>query len=162
MGGRTSRTMQINLIDQETHAELVRLFEDYPALRLQNNGYEYLKPEVRGAHTTQIARIEAILKKHVTGFIEFYNFRLNRHAEIVLRFEYNWGAEDRILNFRGVGYLTLDHLRDGFPELTEPEPTEPEQPSEAQEIQPRTDENENQITVSCGSAPTQVCPPIFS
>jgi hypothetical protein len=106
--------MQITRIDQQTHDELKRLFEDNPELRLQNRGYEYIGCAVREAKAPQLARIAEILKQHITGFHEFHNFRTGKEGEIVLRFDYDWGAEDKTLRFCGVGYLPLDHLRDGF------------------------------------------------
>lgn len=112
--------MQITLIDQETYDELRQLCEDNPELRLQNIGYQYLRPEVREAKAPQIARITEILKRHIMGFLEFHNFKTGKDGEIVLRFDYDWGAENQTMSFRGVGYLPLDQLRDGFPREATP------------------------------------------
>jgi hypothetical protein len=103
--------MKIHFISPELHAELTTLCTEHPELCFQNVGYQYLGREVLGAKAEQLARIEAILKEHVIGFHQFFNFRRGKDGEIVLRFDYNWGA-----SFTGVGYLLLDHLRDGFPE----------------------------------------------
>lgn len=107
--------MQIIRITPEIHAELTALFNDNPELCFQNVGYQYLKSEVCEAKAPQIARITEILKEHVTGFVKFFNFRKDKKG-IVLRFDYDWGAEDNGRHFIGVGYLPLDSMRDGFPE----------------------------------------------
>ncbi len=107
--------MQIKIITPELHAELAGLAADHPELCFQNVGYQYLGREVREAKAPQIDRIKAILKEHVVGFVEFFNFRNDKDRGLTLRFDFNWGAEDHSLHFVGVGYLPLDHLRDGFP-----------------------------------------------
>jgi len=105
--------MKIILITPEIHAELTALFNDNPELCFQNNGYQYLHPDV--LKTEAALRVTEILKEHVIGFVKFFNFRKEKTG-IVLRFDYNWGAEDNGRHFTGVGYLKLDHLRHGFPE----------------------------------------------
>lgn len=107
--------MKIKFITPELHAELTALADAHPELCFQNVGYQYLDPEVREAKAPQIARICEILNEHVVGFSKFFHFRRDE-AGIVLRFDYNWGAAGNTMPFIGVGYLPLDHLRDGFPE----------------------------------------------
>lgn len=107
--------MKIKFITTELHAELTKLAADHPELVFQNHGYQYIGREVREAKAEQLARIKEILKEHIVGFVEFFNFRLDKEG-IVLRFDYNWGASEGTLHYVGVGYLPLDHLRDGFPE----------------------------------------------
>ena len=34
--------------------------------------------------------------------------------KIVIRFNYNWGAEDNTMSFTGVGYVLLEELLTGF------------------------------------------------
>ena len=104
--------MRITLITPEIHAELLGLLNDHPELRFQNNGYEYLSREVQEAKAEQIARISAILKDHVEGFVKFFNFNVGKDGAIRLRFDYVW---DPHTGFVGVGYLNVDRLRDGFP-----------------------------------------------
>ncbi len=106
--------MKITLITPELHAELTALADTYPDLVFQNVGYEYIGREKREVCAPQITRIEEILKAHIVGFSRFFNFRRD-NEELVLRFDFDWGAEDGSLHFVGVGYLPLDHLRDGFP-----------------------------------------------
>lgn len=107
--------MRIKPITPELHNELRSLFEQHPELRLQNNGYEYLSREVQQAKAAEIARIEAILKEHVLGFVKFFNFKTREERTIVLRFDYDWAADGGSTHFTGVGYLPLDHLLHGFP-----------------------------------------------
>lgn len=110
--------MQIKLITQEVYEELEKLQIEHPELTFQNVGYQYIGREVRDGKAKEIARIEDILKEHVTGFGEFFNFQLrdkgNATRDTFLRFDYNWGAADNTLWFRGVGYLNLRELRDGL------------------------------------------------
>lgn len=108
--------MKIKFLTPELHEELQQIQADYPALTFQNVGYQYLKPEVREAHKEPIDRISAILREHVIGFSEFYNFRHDKEGAVVLRFNYNWGAENDSMHYQGVGYAKLDHLLHGFPE----------------------------------------------
>lgn len=103
--------MNIKLISSELHAELTTIFNEHPELCFQNEGYQYVGRHIREAKAEQLARIEEILKEHVEGFANFFNFRKGKEGQIVLRFDYAWGP-----HFTGVGYLPLDHLRDGFPE----------------------------------------------
>lgn len=108
--------MKIKLLTPELYEELQTIQADYPELTFQNKGYQYLSPEVWEAHKEQIDRITEILREHVTGFSEFYNFRLNKEDAVVLRFNYNWGAAEDTLYYQGVGYVTLDQLLHGFQE----------------------------------------------
>lgn len=107
--------MKIKLISGEVHAELQDLFDEYPDLCLQNQGYEYLSPAVRERRAEQISRIGEILREHVAGFAKFHNFKMEKTGHILLRFDYDWGAGDNSHHFVGVGYVRLDDLRDGFP-----------------------------------------------
>jgi hypothetical protein len=111
--------MNIALIQPETHAELAAIAFEHPALCLQNEGYEYLSPSVRADKEKQIQRIESILREHIAGFSRFHNFKRSRDNRLCLRFDYDWGAANHSMRFIGVGYLLLDHLRDGFPPSTE-------------------------------------------
>lgn len=108
--------MKIKLITPARHAELTKLAADHPELVFDNVGYQYLRAAIREDKALPIARIEEILKEHVIGFSRFFNFRRRVDGGLALRFDYNWGAEDASRYFIGVGYLLLDHLRDGFPE----------------------------------------------
>lgn len=113
--------MEIKFITPELHAELAAIADNYPALVFNNYGYVYIKPAIREQHAEQIRRISEILKEHVVGFVEFFNFRRD-DGNLVLRFDYNWGAANNSMYFVGVGYLHLDHLLNGFPEDHPPLP----------------------------------------
>lgn len=103
--------MTIELITSEEHAKLMDIFNKYPALRLQNNGYEYLKKDnLTEEDNAKIKEIEEILKKSIEGFVKFSNFRLsNQSQEIQIRFQYHYSP-----SFTGVGYILLDELLNGF------------------------------------------------
>lgn len=104
--------MKIELITQETHEKLKRIFENHPALTLQNNGYEYLdKRKFTPEDEAAFKETSEILKKHVHGFSKFHNFRLSKNGRIQLRFNYAWDER-----FTGVGYILLDELLNGFEE----------------------------------------------
>ncbi len=106
--------MQIKLCSQEIHDELLQIAAEHPELVFNNNGYEYLSREVQEAKAAQIERVSAILREHVTGFYKFFNYKHSTVHGLTLRFDYNWGAEDKTLYFIGVGYLPLKALREGF------------------------------------------------
>lgn len=102
--------MKIELITQETHQKLKSIFENHPALTLQNNGYEYLdKRKFTPEDEAAFKETSEILKKHVHGFSKLHNFRLSKNGRIQLRFNYAWDER-----FTGVGYILLDELLNGF------------------------------------------------
>lgn len=102
--------MKIELITQETHQKLKSIFENHPALTLQNNGYEYLdKSKFTPEDEAAFKETSEILKKHVHGFSKLHNFRLSKKGRIQLRFNYAWDER-----FTGVGYILLDELLNGF------------------------------------------------
>lgn len=104
--------MKIELITQETHQKLKSIFENHPALTLQNNGYEYLdKRKFTPEDEAAFKETSEILKKHVHGFSKLHNFRLSKNGRIQLRFNYAWDER-----FTGVGYILLDELLNGFEE----------------------------------------------
>lgn len=104
--------MKIELITQETYQKLKSIFENHPALTLQNNGYEYLdKRKFTPEDEAAFKETSEILKKHVHGFSKLHNFRLSKNGRIQLRFNYAWDER-----FTGVGYILLDELLNGFEE----------------------------------------------
>ncbi|WP_428743170.1 hypothetical protein [Tenacibaculum sp.] len=109
--------MTIELISKETYNILRALQRNFPVLTFNNNGYECLnKSKFTGQEENAFKLVSSILKKHIKGFSEFNNFKLRKSGEIVLRFQYNWNADDRRRNgyFIGVGYLKLIELYRGF------------------------------------------------
>lgn len=109
--------MKIELITQETHEKLKGIFEQHPALTLQNNGYEYLnQSKFTEEETKAFSEVSDILRKKVYGFSKFHNFRLSKNGRIQLRFDYNWNYGENVSSFYGVGYILLDELLNGFEE----------------------------------------------
>lgn len=108
--------MRIKFISKEEHAELLSIFNSYPALTLQNKGYEYInKSKLTEEEKSKLDRVTEILNKSIIGFREFSNFKLSNSAnEIEIRLQYNYGAEDNSMPFTGVGYILLDELLNGF------------------------------------------------
>lgn len=79
--------MKIELITQDTHQKLKSIFENHPALTLQNNGHEYLdKRKFTPEDEAAFKETSEILKKHVHGFSKLHNFRLSKNGRIQLRF----------------------------------------------------------------------------
>lgn len=105
--------MTMTLIDKETYERLLQIQKEYPELTFQNQGYEYLNSDIFERNTDAIKEINGILKNCIKGFCEFNNFRLEANKDIMLRFQYMW---DGGIYFKGVGYLRLSYLLNGFPE----------------------------------------------
>ena len=111
--------MTITLITQDVYNNLLDIFNKYPKLTLQNEGYQYIKKDaLTEEETTKFKEVNDILKQHIKGFKEFNNFRLSKKTqEIQIRFQYDWTADDetkRLVPFTGVGYLNLIELLNGF------------------------------------------------
>jgi hypothetical protein len=112
-------TMKIQFISEQEHSELLNIFNDCPALTLQNKGYEYIdKSKLTDDEKSSLERVSEILRKSVVGFSSFSNFRLDKNGEVEIRLQYDYGAEDNSMPFTGVGYVLLDELRDGFKDPT--------------------------------------------
>ncbi len=110
--------MKIELITPENHAKLLEIYNNTPALTLQNKGYEGID---RSAFTDEEKakdnEVNEILKKAIVGFSRFQNFKTNnKDNALTLRFQYDYTAHDRSLGipFTGVGYILLDELLNGF------------------------------------------------
>lgn len=108
--------MTITLITPEEHKQLQDIYQDYPALRLQNKGYQtIIKSTLIEENLKAWDTVEGILKKSILGFREFNNFKTNKAGEVQVRFQYNWSADDPgTIPFTGVGYLLLEELLNGF------------------------------------------------
>jgi hypothetical protein len=111
--------MKIELITPEEHAQLLSIYENYPALTFQNEGYQYIKEaNLSDEDKAKREEVTAILKKSICEFREFNNFKLSKKTqEIQIRFQYNWNYDGQGLPFTGVGYILLDELLNGFREL---------------------------------------------
>lgn len=105
--------MTIQLITEDLYNELLQIQKDFPKLTFQNNGYEYInKSTFTDEDVVAFERVSEILNDHIQGFNRFDNFRLTEKTkEIQIRIQYYWD-----ISFRGVGYLLLDELLNGFRE----------------------------------------------
>lgn len=110
--------MKIKLISQDQHDQLLNIYNNHPALTLQNKGYEYIrKDSLSNEDKHQLKEVQEILKQSIVGFSSFSNFRIDKNNEIQMRIQYDYGAEDEGNNphhFTGVGYILLDELLNGF------------------------------------------------
>jgi hypothetical protein len=108
--------MKIELISQESHAKLLRIYESNPKLNFQNTGYETIRrEELTEDDKAKIIEVEQILKNSILGFSKFQNFRVSyKNAEIAIRFQYNYNADGGGIPFTGVGYILVDELLYGF------------------------------------------------
>lgn len=110
--------MTIELISEDEYSELLDIQKKHNPLTFQNEGYQYinkekLSPEEVGAHK----KVTEILNEHIVGFHEFNNFYIGkRTGEIMVRFQYDWNADDEKEDrpFIGVEYLSLNELLKGF------------------------------------------------
>lgn len=105
--------MTIELITEDLHNELLQIQKNFPKLTFQNNGYEYInKSTFTDDDMNAFNRVTEILNDHIKGFSRFDNFRLTEKTkEVQIRIQYYWD-----ISFRGVGYLLLDELLNGFKE----------------------------------------------
>ena len=89
------------------YQKLINYQKDYPELTFQNNGYEYIHPEVREKHKEQIKEISEILKTEIEGFVKFNNFILRKNDTFDIRCQYCWDV-----NFTGVGYFNIEWFKE--------------------------------------------------
>lgn len=109
--------MRIELITKEQHATLLQIYKEHSNLTLQKDGYEYISSsKLTEADKQALDVVTEMLKKHITGFQKFNNFKIDRKNRLVLRFQYNWTADEPnpSYSFSGVGYLGVDELLNGF------------------------------------------------
>lgn len=112
--------MKIELITKQEYVEIADICDAFPALTLENKGYEYInKNDLTEEGKTAIKTVEAILSKAICGFSKFSNFRLNDSDKIQIRFQYDYSAEEKkTIPFIGVGYIQLGELLNGFSQNT--------------------------------------------
>lgn len=110
--------MKIKLITPEEHADLLNIYNSFPALTFHNVGYEGInRSDLTEADKEADKKVNEILKKSICGFSKFQNFKTNnKNKDITIRFQYDYNAHDRSLGipFTGVGYILLDELLNGF------------------------------------------------
>lgn len=80
--------------------------QQYPKLTFDNDGYEYLSIEIKESHKKQIEEINNILKKIITGYVEFNNFKPQKNGSFSIRYQYNWNE-----HFIGVGYANIEDFK---------------------------------------------------
>jgi len=106
--------MTIELLTEVQHNYLKKIQENNPKLTFQNEGYQYIK-DLSESDKEAIKEVEEILEKSIVGFHEFNNFKIRPNGDIVVRFQYNYGAdEEGARSFKGVGYLGMNELLNGF------------------------------------------------
>lgn len=102
--------MKIELLTKELYDELVDINNKYPALFLQNIGYEGINRDTLTEEEKKAdKRVNEILKEHIKNFSRFQNFCKNKNGELRLRFQYHWSE-----SFTGVGYILVEELLNGF------------------------------------------------
>lgn len=107
--------MTIDLITQEQYNILLNIQKNHKILTFQNKGYEYIdKSKLTESDKEAIKEIESILNSHIKGFYNFNNFLFSKDNELRIRFQYNWNYDNNIGSFKGVGYILLDELLNGF------------------------------------------------
>lgn len=115
--------MTITLITQEVYDQVLDIYNKYPKLTLQNEGYQYIrKANLNEEELNKFKEVNDILKQAIKGFSEFNNFRLGKKTqELQIRFQYDYSAdvEIRTTPFTGVGYLYLEELLNGFRKVVE-------------------------------------------
>jgi len=109
--------MTIQLITPEQHETLLNIFKSFPALTLQNKGYETINKSLLSVKELEgIKQVENILKNHIIGFNHFKNFKVRTNGEVCIRLDYNWTADEENPkhSFSGVGYILVNELLNGF------------------------------------------------
>lgn len=109
--------MTINLLSEEDYKKLLHIQKTYPYLTFQNEGFEYIDKTVfTEEEKAAFATVTEILSRCVVGFSKFFNFKVRKNGNIVVRFDYDWTADDRSqgASFIGVGYVTVEELHKGF------------------------------------------------
>ena len=100
---RGSSSIPEEVEEVDVKAKLTSILNEYPDLIYDNNGYEYLKKEVRDRLKPQINEIEELLSKSIEGFVEFNNFKPRPDGTFDVRCQYKWDYR-----FTGVGYFPIN------------------------------------------------------
>jgi hypothetical protein len=85
--------------------------EQYPELTFDNDGYQYLSPEIKEKHKKQIDEISEILKKTVPGFERFDHFKPSKKYGFTVRLQCNYNHGTKNLPFTGVDYIPLEKFK---------------------------------------------------
>ena len=87
--------------------KLIEFKDNFPELTFDNNGYEYLSPEIRDKYKNEITEISEIMKSIDSGFLEFNNFKPREDGSFSIRYQ---GIYDRQTYFKGVCYLNINEI----------------------------------------------------
>ena len=87
--------------------KLIEFKKIFPELTFDNNGYEYLSPEIRDKYKKEIGEISEIMKSLDPDFLGFNNFKPRRDGSFSIRYQCYY---DRISYFKGVHYLPIDEI----------------------------------------------------
>lgn len=90
--------------------ELEALRLAYPALTLNNDGYEELPSTVKAANADAIQKVEAVLKQAVADFVRFQNFKPRKDGTFAVRCQTRWSP-----HFTGVSYFPMENFQPGHP-----------------------------------------------
>jgi hypothetical protein len=108
-------TMTIELITEKEHDLLMDIYTNVPELFLQNNGYEGINKDQMIPEAIKLNEtVNCILRKSISGFSSFQNFRKDNDGNPQIRFQYNWSYDGQSVFFIGVGYILISELLNGF------------------------------------------------
>lgn len=96
--------------DINFYEELNKLREEYPELTFFNSGYENIPDEVRERNSEGNQKIEELLKKSVSDFVRFQNFKPRTDGSFAVRCQTMWSPW-----FQGVSYFPLENFQPGHP-----------------------------------------------
>ena len=88
------------------YEELVKLYQEYPELTFQNEGYQYLPQEVKERNKEGIDKINTILEKTIEGFVRFDNFKNRTDKNFWIRCQTKWSP-----GFTGVNYFKIEDFK---------------------------------------------------
>lgn len=113
----------VKLITPEDHKTLGDIQKNFPNLTYNNKGYEGNMNTLTEEDKAMFSVVSEILKKTILGFSEFNHFIMRTKkgqdkATACIRLQYDYSAStnptDKGRYFKGVGYLTIDELLNGF------------------------------------------------
>lgn len=87
---------------------LIELKNQFPALTFDNNGYEYISPDVRELHAEQISEIGELIKQLDSSFVKFFNFKPRKDGSFAVRYDCYY--DQSTIYFIGVHYLVINDI----------------------------------------------------
>ena len=115
--------MTIETINQVQMDKILKIQKEHPLLTYQAKGYDTPdRTKWSENDAAKFKNVEEILKDHIKGFSSLQNFTITRKGEIGLRLQYDYQADltseerskTRLGSFKGIGYITLRELMNGF------------------------------------------------